>query len=158
MFIVDIVFFCLIAVGILIGLKKGLIKQVGNIAAVVLGFVFSMKLYIPIANLLIKWMPVETKVLLVISFVLSFILLTTLFLLAVLIVTRTVKNTPLIIIDKLGGALFAAVLVLVVCGIIIFSVSLLPFEGLSESLKTTLSYKVIDYLLTSPGIQNVYTR
>lgn len=158
MFIVDIIFFVLITVGIAIGLKKGLIKQVGNIAAVVLGFVFSMKLYVPLANILLKWFTVETRVLLIISFVISFIVLTLLFLLAVLIVNRTVKNTPLVIIDKIGGALFALVIVLLICGVIIFSLSLVPFEGFADGIKNTISYKIVDFILTSPELKNVYTR
>lgn len=158
MFIVDIIFFVLVAIGIAIGLKKGLIKQVGNIAAVVLGFVFSMKLYVPLANILLKWFTVETRVLLIISFVISFIVLTLLFLLAVLIVNRTVKNTPLVIIDKIGGALFALVIVLLICGVIIFSLSLVPFEDFADGIKNTISYKIVDFILTSPELQNVYTR
>lgn len=159
MIIIDIIFFVFLIISILIGIRKGLIKQAGNIAAIVLAFIFSLKFYSAFSTTLTGFIALESYFLNVLSFVILFILFGALFFLVVLIVKRAVHSTPLVILDKIGGALLAFCIFFLIMTVILYGMSLLPLsESFNKSLKSTISFKTIDYVLSSPRVKNVYSK
>ena len=157
MVVVDIVFAALAALSVFIGLKKGLIKQVGNIAAVVLAFVFALKFYVPFSFTIQEYFPIDGLGLNILSFLIMFILFGLFFFVGVLIMTKAVSNSPLVILDKIGGVIFALAIILFIAFVLLYGISLFPLsDGFREGLQNTISYKIIEFIITNPTVKDVY--
>ena len=159
MIIIDLIFFGLIVLSIFIGYKRGLIKQAGNIAAVILSFIFAIKLFVPFAYNISDYIPMHGNLLKILSFLILFVAFGLLLIISVWLLERSIKSTPLVIFDKIGGILFAMLIVLIVCGIILYGLSVLPFpETFIGGLKHTFAYKIIDFIVSNPNIKHVYSK
>ncbi len=159
MVLVDLIFFGLVVLSIFIGYKRGLIKQAGNIAAVVLSFIFSIKLYVPFSYNLSEYITLSPQLLKLLSFIILFISFGLILILMVWILERTIKMTPLVIVDKLGGILLSVAILLIIYTIILYGLVVLPLpETFIYGLKHTIVYKIIHFILSSPEFQNVYTK
>ncbi len=157
MIIIDIIFLVLLIISIAIGIKKGLIKQAGNISAVVLAFMFPLKFYVPFSLTLQKYITIEGYFLNILSFSILFVLFGLLFFMTVFIVKKSIHSSPLIILDKIGGVVFSLAIFLFIMIIILYGLSILPLpETFQKGLRLTVAYKIVDFVATSPGIKNVY--
>ncbi len=159
MIIIDIIFFTFLIISIFIGIKKGLIKQAGNIAAVVLAFIFSLKFYSAFTTTLNSLIALEGYFINILSFIILFVLFGALFFLTVLIVKKAIHSSPLIILDKIGGALFASGIFLFIMIIILYGMSVLPLpSNFKSTMKESLAFKTVEYILSNPSVKNVYSK
>ncbi len=157
MIIIDIIFLVFLIISIALGIKKGLIKQAGNISAVVLAFMFSLKFYVPFFLTLQKYMTIEGYFLNILSFTILFVLFGLLFFMMVFIIKKSIHSSPLIILDKIGGVTFSLAIFLFIMIIILYGLSILPLpKTFQDNLKVTVAYKIVDFVVSSPGIRNVY--
>ncbi|MDR1722315.1 MAG: CvpA family protein [Tannerella sp.] len=102
----DIAILILAGIGLIKGIVDGMIKQVVSLGAFIIGIYFSTwaaeKLSVYLAKL--TWIPPEANV--IVSYVLGFLLIVCLVMLAGMIVNRLVSVTPLSFINHLiGGAI-----------------------------------------------------
>ncbi len=157
MIVIDIIFLVLLIISIAIGIKKGLIKQAGNISAVVLAFMFSLKFYVPFSLSIQKYITIEGYFLNILSFAVLFVLFGLLFFMIVFIIKKSIHSSPLIILDKIGGVVFSLAIFLFIMIIILYGLSILPLpDSFQKSLRITIAYKIVDFVVSSPGIRNVY--
>lgn len=102
----DIAIVCLAGVGIVKGLFDGLIKQVVSLIALAVGILFCGKAALSLQEYLIglDWFPAETVSIL--SYILGFLLIVGVVVLAGEIVHRVVGATPLSVVNHLFGGVF----------------------------------------------------
>ncbi|MDF9830877.1 CvpA family protein [Parabacteroides sp. PF5-6] len=102
----DIAIVCLAGIGIVKGLFDGIIKQVVSLIALVVGILFCGKAAAWLRGHLIDldWFPAETVSIL--SYILGFLLIVAVVLLAGEIVHRLVGATPLSVINHVFGGVF----------------------------------------------------
>ncbi|MDR1918748.1 MAG: CvpA family protein [Tannerellaceae bacterium] len=101
----DITLLCLAGVGFLKGLFDGIIKQVVSLIALVVGIFFCAKVAAWLRTYIIGWGFPEQGVT-VLSYILGFLLIVGLLLLAGEIMHRVVGKTPLSLLNHLGGGCF----------------------------------------------------
>lgn len=102
----DIVIVCLAGIGIVKGLFDGIIKQVVSLIALVVGILFCGKAAMWLRGYLLEldWFPAETVSIL--SYILGFLLIVGIVLLAGEIVHKVIGATPLSVINHLFGGVF----------------------------------------------------
>lgn len=108
----DIVLVCLAGVGLLKGLFDGMIKQVVSLIAFVVAIVFCVKAAGWLEGHLVKLGWFSSESLTIISYILGFVLILGIVLLAGEIVNRAIGATPLSVFNHLGGAALGLVLML----------------------------------------------
>jgi membrane protein required for colicin V production len=107
----DITLLCLAGIGFTKGLFDGVIKQVVSLAALVIGIFFCAKVAAWLRVYIIGWGFPEQGVT-VLSYILGFLLIVGILLLAGEVMHRVVGKTPLSILNHLGGGLFGLLLML----------------------------------------------
>jgi len=154
MIIIDLIAAAIGLISIIVGLVKGLIKQVGAISSVVIAFILANRFYLNLTLFLAKHIQMDDSLLRVISFIGLFAVLFLLMFLLVLIISKVAENTPIVILDKILGVLFSLGLVLIVYGGIIYYMTKLPFkEDFLLKLKSTYTYRVFNFASTSDIIR-----
>lgn len=126
---IDIVALATVCFLLCFGFKRGLIREVGSLLAVLLALVlalltvpFSFRVLHGVESFPQKWTPW------VIALVV-FLLLLFLFQTVVHLIHRVVHSTPLGLVDRVGGAGFGGLKGLVTIGFLLLILSLLPLPG-----------------------------
>ncbi|MDR1937128.1 MAG: CvpA family protein [Tannerellaceae bacterium] len=107
----DITLLCLAGVGFLKGLFDGVIKQVVSLIALVVGIFFCAKVAAWLREYIIGWGFPEQGVT-VLSYILGFLLIVGILLLAGEIMHRIVGKTPLSVLNHIGGGLFGLLIMI----------------------------------------------
>lgn len=102
----DIALLCLVGLGLVKGLFDGFIKQAVALVALITGIFFCGKVAVWLREYLIElnWLPKEGIT--IVSYVLGFLLIIAVFLLAGDLVNRLINATPLGILNHLLGGVF----------------------------------------------------
>jgi membrane protein required for colicin V production len=108
----DITILCLAGIGLVKGLFDGVIKQVVSLIALVAGIVFCTKVALWLRGYIIDldWFPMEGVN--IISYVLAFLLIVAVLLLAGEIVHRLIEATPLSLINHVIGGAFGLIVMI----------------------------------------------
>ncbi|MDR2811396.1 MAG: CvpA family protein [Tannerellaceae bacterium] len=107
----DITLLCLAGVGFVKGLSDGIIKQVVSLIALIAGIFFCAKVATWLREIIIDWGFPEQGVT-VLSYILGFLLIVGIFILAGEIMHRIIGATPLSILNHLGGGFFGLLIML----------------------------------------------
>ncbi|MDR1644634.1 MAG: CvpA family protein [Tannerellaceae bacterium] len=107
----DIMLLCLAGIGFVKGLLDGVIKQVVSLIALAAGIFFCAKIAVWLRGYIISWGFPEQGVT-ILSYIIGFLLIVGLFLLAGEIMHRIIDATPLSILNHLGGGLFGLLIML----------------------------------------------
>ena len=109
----DIAIVCLAGIGIVKGLFDGIIKQVVSLIALVVGILFCGKAAMWLRGYLVEldWFPAETITIL--SYILGFLLIVGIVLLAGHITHKLIGATPLSIINHLFGGVFGFLIMII---------------------------------------------
>ncbi|MDH6535208.1 CvpA family protein [Parabacteroides sp. 52] len=108
----DIVIVCLAGIGIVKGLFDGIIKQVVSLIALGAGIFFCGKAAVWLKEYIIGWGVFPPESITVVSYVLGFLVIVGLLLLAGEIVHRVIGATPLSILNHLLGGVFGILVML----------------------------------------------
>lgn len=108
----DITILCLAGIGVAKGLFDGVIKQVVSLIALVAGLVLCTKVALWLRGYIIEldWFPLEG--INIISYVLAFLLIVAVCLLAGEIVHRLIEATPLSLINHIVGGIFGLIIMI----------------------------------------------
>jgi membrane protein required for colicin V production len=107
----DITLICLAVVGFVKGLFDGIIKQVVSLIALIVGIFFCTKIALWLRGYIIEWgFPEQGTT--VLSYILGFLLIVGLFLLAGEVLHRIIGVTPLSILNHIGGGFFGLLIML----------------------------------------------
>ena len=143
-FLDELAFFFIITMGV-IGFRRGLIEELGRFLGVFFATIFSLKLYIGIGNLVIKWIPIDIWV----SFVFSFI---TIFSVTIILIRFFTKLIQLLFlsksskfVNKIMGTTLGSSKGLIVIMIFFWTFELIPNSKVSiiVSEKSNVSQKLI---------------
>jgi membrane protein required for colicin V production len=107
----DIVIVCLAGIGLVKGLFDGAIKQAVSLAALIAGIFFCTKVAAWLRTYIIGWGFPEQGVT-ILSYVLGFLLIVGLLLLAGEIMHRIIGATPLSLLNHIGGGIFGLLIML----------------------------------------------
>ncbi|GHV51299.1 hypothetical protein FACS1894181_12960 [Bacteroidia bacterium] len=107
----DIVILCLAGAGLVKGLFDGAIKQVVSLIALVVGIFFCGKVANWLRDFISGWGLPETGVS-ILSYVLGFLLIVAILVLAGEVVHRVIDVTPLSILNHLGGGFFGLLIMI----------------------------------------------
>ena len=155
MIIIDLIAGAIGLISIILGLVKGLIKQVGAISSLIVAFILANRFYLNLTLFLAKYIQIDDSLLRVISFIILFAILFLLMFLIVIIISKVAENTPIVIIDTILGMLFSFGLVLLVYGGLVYLVTNLPFkEDFIANVKLTYTYKTFNFIATSDIIRH----
>jgi len=127
--LVDIVSFIIIIGFLLWGMKKGFIREISEIAGLIIAFLLSM--YIPIKLNIGLW-----KYL--VSFLIYFLILS----IGFTILSRIVNKTPLALIDKMLGALVGMIKGLIIIIILFLIISVMPEPNNYKTLEGSVFYNI----------------
>src|SRR3989338_3929052 len=122
----DIVFVMVLALGIFLGLKRGLSKVIARLLEVVLAQAITVEYYEILSDLLVKWIPVSMWILQALVFAALSIGLIMLarFLFQILSLIATVEFKPLV--GNVGGALLGGLQYVLFLGLISSFLLLIP--------------------------------
>lgn len=129
----DVVILALLAISLILGLIKGLLRQVIGIAAVIVGFLLAARYYLPVSRTVGRFVSAGKWAELV-SFLLLFIaVLLAGWLLAFLL--SKIIHGPLKFFDHLLGGGLGLLKGILLCGVIVFALLVFPVDkkGLLES-------------------------
>jgi membrane protein required for colicin V production len=101
----DITLLCLAGIGFVKGLSDGIIKQVVSLVALIAGIFFCAKIAAWLREVITGWGFPEQGIT-VLSYILGFLLIVGIFILAGKIMHRVIGATPLSILNHLGGGFF----------------------------------------------------
>lgn len=115
----DITLLCLAGIGFVKGLFDGIIKQVVSLIALVAAIIFCGEVAVWLREYILElgWFP--EKGVTVLSYVVGFILIMGVFVLAGELVTRIVGATPLSLINHLCGGLFGLLFILLFVSLVL---------------------------------------
>jgi membrane protein required for colicin V production len=154
MIIIDLIAAAIGLISIILGLVKGLIKQVGAISSLVIAFVLANRFYLKLTLFLAKYIQTDDSLLRVISFIILFAALFFLLLLIVIIIVKVSENTPIVILDKILGVLFSTALSFLIFGGALYLIAKLPLnDNFIAGLKSTYTYKTFNLFATSDIIR-----
>jgi len=155
MIIIDLIAAAIGLISIVLGLVKGLIKQVGAISAIVIAFILANRFYLNLTLFLARHIQMGDPLLRVISFIILFAATFLLLWLVVIIIGKVTENTPMVIIDRMLGVIFSLGLVLIVYGGLVFLSAKLPFrDDVVKSIKSTYTYRIFNFAATSDIIRH----
>ncbi|MDD3803894.1 MAG: CvpA family protein [bacterium] len=155
MIIIDLIASAIGLISVILGLVKGLIKQVGALSSLVVAFILANRFYLNLSLFLAKHIQMGDPLLRVISFIILFAILFLLLWLVVILIGKATENTPIVIIDKLLGVLFSIGLALLIYGGLIYLSTKLPFkEDVLKNIKSTYTYRVFNFVATSDIIRH----
>ncbi|MDR1258764.1 MAG: CvpA family protein [Tannerellaceae bacterium] len=107
----DITLICLAVIGFVKGLFDGVIKQVVSLIALIVGIFFCTRIALWLRGHIIEWgFPEQGTT--VLSYILGFMLIVGLFLLAGEVLHRVIGATPLSILNHIGGGFFGLLIML----------------------------------------------
>lgn len=102
----DITLLCLAGIGFVKGLFDGVVKQVVSLIALVAGIFFCAKAAAWVRGYLLQWDWLPPEGVTILSYVLGFLLIVALLLIAGEIVHRVIGATPLSILNHIAGGFF----------------------------------------------------
>lgn len=144
---IDIVALATILLLVSLGFRRGLIKEVGSLLAVLLALTVSLLFVVFGSRALPRVAPFPQRFLPWVVALLVFLVL--LFLLQVVfhLIHRAVHSTPLGFLDRLGGAGFGGLKGLAAIGFVLLILSLLPLPGAARTqLQDSLLYEAVSSL------------
>jgi membrane protein required for colicin V production len=136
----DIVLICLAAIGLLKGLFDGVIKQVASLIALVIAIFLCGKVAVMLKGYILSlgWFPEQGVT--IISYIVGFLLIMGIVLLAGIVVHKVIDVTPLSVLNHLAGGLFGLLLMLIFISLLLNLIeivdrgsALIPLETKVES-------------------------
>lgn len=157
----DIVILCLAGIGFVKGLFDGVIKQVVSLIALGLGIYFCAKGASLLRSFVValEWFPDEWVTL--VSYVLAFLLIVGIVMLAGEIVHRLVGVTPLSIFNHLAGGVFGILLVTILISLLFNFAEVVDPKSNFLSIETKIEsrfYKPVKEILPSLYPKTLFTR
>jgi membrane protein required for colicin V production len=137
--IFDIVCGCVALIFIILGIKRGLVEEVGRVAAVVGGFFAALSLYRQGATYL-RFLRFSDTALSIIAFLIIFLVCLFAIALIGVVVKKIVHFSMLGWADRLCGGLLGFVKVFFIVWIVVIAVASLPFDRVRNWFKPSISY------------------
>ena len=143
-FLDALAFFFIITMGV-IGFRRGLIEELGRFLGVFFATIFSLKFYIGIGNLVIKWIPIDIWVSLVFSFITIFSVSTILIRFITKLIQLLFLSKSSKFVNKIMGTTLGSSKGLIVIMIFFWTFELIPNSKVSiiVSEKSNVSQKLI---------------
>lgn len=143
----DIILIIPIAYGLVLGLRKGLIKEVAGLFSVIIGIYLSRYLSLPISDLLIEHIGLESNVSIPLSYALVFIVITLGIAVLAHMLSKIIGTIRLGWLNRFLGAIFGMLKVLLLLSVILNFVAIInkfaPFKD-SSIVKQSLLYVPIE--------------
>ena len=139
---IDIIFAVVLIIAIIKGLRKGLVVALFSIVAFIIGLAAAMKLSAVVAVYLQKNVAVSNHWLPVISFIIVFIVVVILVNLGGKLVEKTFEMAFLGWVNKIGGAIFYALLYTIIFSILLFYAEKINFVK-QETINHSVMYPYI---------------
>ena len=123
--------FFIIAIG-LIGVRRGLVEEMGRLLGIIFATVFALRLYVDLGSFLMVWLPVDVWLLFVLSFIIIFsgVLLLTRFITKLIHFLFLSKSTKWV--NRIMGTSFGIIKGLLVVMIFFWMFELLPNRDTSN--------------------------
>lgn len=142
MHLFDIIIFIVVAIYVLLGIKRGLIEEIFHLAAMLGGFIVAYFTY-PIIFTRIQFLTTTNRVKTIISFILAYIIITFIVLLCGWLLRKLIHLTILGWIDRLAGGVIGMLKAIIFIWIFVLSVSLLPKSQVKSSFSASYTYKLL---------------
>ena len=142
---IDLLGLLVLSIFFLMGLVKGLIREVLILVGMVVSFFISLHLMGFAASWVEKWVAIPAALSLLVGFVGVFLGLVVLFHIIGYVLHKIIRASPLSVFDRLGGGLLG----LLKAGLIIFAIllllSIVPFQGRAAGqLKGSVMYGLVE--------------
>ena len=121
---IDIIFCALLVIGLILGLRDGLVKQVASLAGLICGLLLGRMFYVPVGKWLADTFSFSAGVTRVTAFILILVVVPLLFSLIGWLVTKMLHAVKLGWINRLLGALVGVLKFALLVGVVITGIEL----------------------------------
>lgn len=146
MSILDIIILVFIAVGAVTGLRRGLLSQLAGIVGLVVGLLVARAMYIPLASRFVGETGADMTVASIISFLLIWILVPIVLSLLATLLGKALDAVGLGFLNRLSGALFGALKMTLICGLIFMAIDYLDTGHVVITKKAVAGSSVYPYV------------